>query len=253
MELRDDGLHLAPPWISPAAGRPDREVRRVITVQRRAAVAASTDPFRSSRTLILHGTSFVDSSPSPASLTVDGSATISTSQSRFGGSSISFLASPIGSVQFAAGTRLTFTGNFTIEAWVFFPSAPTNYAAIFEARSAASAEPYAVGLRNVSGLITPELYSGSAVIQATATIATNTWTHVAWVRSGSTLTSYVNKNAAGTATLSGTLGPSGSTITIGRLPFDNLNATFFLDELIVTKGVALTTAQFAFDAQVPDL
>ena len=35
MVFRNDGLRLPPPWISPAAGMPDREVRPVIIVQRR--------------------------------------------------------------------------------------------------------------------------------------------------------------------------------------------------------------------------
>jgi hypothetical protein len=34
MALRNDGLRLPPPWITPAAGKPDREVRQVIIVQR---------------------------------------------------------------------------------------------------------------------------------------------------------------------------------------------------------------------------
>lgn len=222
------------------------------------ASGATGDPFRSFRTLILHGngingsTNFVDSSPSPASITATGSAAISTAQSRFGGASISFIQTPIGSLSFTESARLSFPGDFNVETWVFFPSAPSVYAAIFEARTGNKAEPYALGFRNVSGSIVPELYTGALTFQATAGIAVNTWNHVAWVRSGSTMTTYVNKIPAGTVTLSGNLAPSNSTITIGRLPADNINATFFIDELIVTKGIALTPAQFAFDAPVLD-
>ena len=37
MASPNDGLRLSPPWISPAAGKPDREVQPVITVERRRA------------------------------------------------------------------------------------------------------------------------------------------------------------------------------------------------------------------------
>ena len=39
MASPNDGLRLPPPWISPAAGKPDREVQDVITVERREVVA----------------------------------------------------------------------------------------------------------------------------------------------------------------------------------------------------------------------
>ena len=39
MALPNDGLRLPPPWISPAAGKPDREVQQVIIVQRRKVAA----------------------------------------------------------------------------------------------------------------------------------------------------------------------------------------------------------------------
>lgn len=214
------------------------------------------DPYRAQRSLIIHAngangsTSVTDFSPSPATLTMSGSATISTSQSKFGGSSLSFLSSSAGSISFLAGSKLTFPSDFTIETWVYFPSVPSVYAAIFEARAAASAQQFALGFRTVSGVITPELYDGSNVLQQGA-VTTQAWAHVAWVRSGSTLGTYVNKTLAGTNTLSGTLAPTGNTVFIGRLPYDNLNATFFIDELIVTKA-ALTPSQFAFDSPALD-
>ena len=40
MASPNDGLRLPPPWISPAAGKPDREVQSVIIVERRKVVAA---------------------------------------------------------------------------------------------------------------------------------------------------------------------------------------------------------------------
>ena len=43
MASPNDGLRLAPSWITPAAGKPDREVRDVITVERRRVVTGSYD------------------------------------------------------------------------------------------------------------------------------------------------------------------------------------------------------------------
>lgn len=228
---------------------------KMLVVPRRRTVSVS-DPYRSLRRLIIHAdgsngsTSVVDTSPSPASLTVNGSATISTSQSRHGGSSLSFLSATAGSVSFTGSSRLQFTGDFTIEAWVFLPSVPAAFAALFEARSASLAQPYVVGFRNVSGLIRPEFYTGAVQIQH-GSLPINTWTHVAWVRSGTTLTTYINRTAVGSTTYAGSVTPAGSTVHIGRLPYDGINATFFADEIVVTAA-ALTPAEFAFDAPVPD-
>ena len=55
-----------------------------------------TDPYRSQVSLLLHGdgangsTTIVDSSPSPKTVTAVGNAQISTTQSKFGGSSLAF-------------------------------------------------------------------------------------------------------------------------------------------------------------------
>ena len=43
MASPNDGLRLPPPWISSAAGKPDREVRKVITVERRRVAVGGYD------------------------------------------------------------------------------------------------------------------------------------------------------------------------------------------------------------------
>ena len=45
MESRSNGPRLPPPWITPAAGRPDREVRPVITANRRKPPAGGGQPW----------------------------------------------------------------------------------------------------------------------------------------------------------------------------------------------------------------
>ena len=45
MESRNDGFRLPPPWISPATGKPNREVQPVITVNRRRPPAGGGQPW----------------------------------------------------------------------------------------------------------------------------------------------------------------------------------------------------------------
>ena len=103
---------------------------------------------------------------------------------------------------------ITFPGDFTFECWVYPTDTTITSWKIWDARSAGSTAASTIfGLvplaSPVSGSARMEYYNGTSYY-GTTTVFYNQWTHLAWVRSGSTLTFYVNGVAGGTATISGT-------------------------------------------------
>jgi hypothetical protein len=104
----------------------------------------------------------------------------------------------------SSSTNAAFTqaGDFTVESW-FRPTNVTGTHYLFTLGTEA-ANRYSVYL--VGTTVTSSLYGGSAVTY-TSTMPINTWAHIAVVRSGSTVTLYINGTAdATTDTQAGTIG-----------------------------------------------
>jgi len=107
----------------------------------------------------------------------------------------------------ATGTRGTFifTGDFTVEAW-FYPTNLTGTHTLFSLGTEATNR-YNLALNGAT--INSNLFGSSSVAYTTsgASLSTSTWYHIALVRSGSTVTVYVNGTAdATTDTQAGTIG-----------------------------------------------
>jgi hypothetical protein len=176
-----------------------------------------------------------------------GNAQISTTQSKFGGSSMLF----DGTGDWLIGQRnpdLSFgTGSFTMEGWAYVTSVDSTYRTILSIGS-----PVQIYARN--GTI--ECYFNDSDDTSTyivndlqgpaSSVAANTWFHFAVVRNGTTFTAYVNgvAGAAGTG-VSAAVFYSAQPIRIGvasdgsSLPF-----TGYIDDLRITKGYARYTTNF---------
>jgi hypothetical protein len=169
-----------------------------------------------------------------------GNAQVSTVQSKFGGSSLYFDGSTSNRVKPPASALFAFgTGNFTVEAWVYVTNMTTeNF--VFDTRSSSSTAGMGFSLEPNTGKLR---YSGNAnnVLTSTA-VSANTWTHVAWVRNGSTLTGYINGVSGGTASNSDNLTQTNG--EVGNVPFSAVGTNMYIDDLRVTKGVARYTANF---------
>jgi hypothetical protein len=138
------------------------------------------------------------------------------------------------------------TGDFTVECWVYITSVGT-YSGIIDTRATSSFDNLAFGVYNVSGTLRLDHVSSNSGARLTGTstsVSLNTWTHIAWTRSGSTIACFVDgvKDTT-TVTNSGNLDSTGSTAYIGRV-LDPVFLTGYIDDLRITKGVARYTANF---------
>ena len=109
------------------------------------------------------------------------------------------------------------TGNFTIECWVY----PTSFGAgnIYISNWVSASPTYTTGqwelqTDNSSGRLAfywaTSSSSVASVNSGTTYLVTNTWSHVAVVRNGTTISLYINGVSVGTATSSATIGAAGT-------------------------------------------
>lgn len=165
-----------------------------------------------------------------------GSAQISTAQSKFGGGSISFNGT--NSYLFSAASQVIALGggDWTVEAWVY----PTASAVqgIISFGSGATVQPYFY----LNGT-TPTILWNSINVATGPAVTLNTWNHVAFTRSGSTIRVFTN-GTSGTAVSPYTdVFTSGGT-NIGSSSLAAQLLSGYLDDLRVTKGYARYTSNF---------
>lgn len=182
-----------------------------------------------------------------------GNAQINTSVKKYGTGSIAF----DGAGDFLYGnnqpTVLMGLSNFTVEAWVNPNSFGATYNpiianAILNVSTAADLQ-YFLYLDG-TGKPTFKAYSGSTAytVASSSAISTGSWTFIAAVRNGSTLTLYVNGVSVATTSI-GTVSLNGSTLAILRCGAYQETGTFYylngyIDELRVTRGIARYTTNF---------
>jgi hypothetical protein len=170
-----------------------------------------------------------------------GNAQISTSVKKFGTGSLAFdgtgdwLAIP-------SNQNISFgTGNFTIEAWVYVPST-ASINPIICIGDDLNATGVLFYITNGAKLA---VFGGNAsIVAGTTNVSTNTWHHVAWVRSGSTNKIYLNGTSQGTATNS--VAWTGA-VRIGAELYNGLTGgqlNGYIDDLRITKGIDRYTANF---------
>ena len=132
------------------------------------------------------------------------------------------------------------TGDFTIEYWVYFNSL-SGTPVVFDMRSS-GADTMLSDYYNGSG--NPVLYYNSAnLLVSSGVVAVGSWNHIVWVRSGTTITSYVNGVARGTATSSANFGTTqpfriGANITPGAY------VNGYISNFRFVKGAAVYTSNF---------
>jgi Concanavalin A-like lectin/glucanases superfamily len=159
------------------------------------------------------------------------------------------------SILINGGTGFQFgSGNFTVEAWVYYTSTPSANNILFEIDNQASSDDYCAMKVATAG--SGQLYflasaSSSTWINTsttpTNTIVANQWYHIAAVRNGSTFTLYVNgtsqltySSASALAVYSGN-SYLGSGHGLGGLAY---YTTGYITGYRVVKGTAVYTSNF---------
>lgn len=205
--------------------------------------------------LLLHldgaegSTTFTDSSAYRYGITPDGNAAISTAESKFGGSSVYFSG---GNLTIPASEDFGFgQGDFTLEMWAR-PTAQTHNTLI-------NINDYTSGILWRGGVSSDQLYLNCNEScewrdwNPATHMPLNQWTHLALVRESGVVSLYVNGQSVLSWSRTQDLGSSAS-VMLGASSHNTGEVfTGYMDEVRITKGQALYTANFtpssvAFDS-----
>lgn len=228
------------------------------------------DPYATNVSLLLKGdgvnnsTSIIDSSKYASNVTVNGNVSISTAQSKHGGSSIYFDGN--GDYLSLSSSQIydVGSGDFTIEAWINPAIVPENtLKSLFGKRPTQ----YTNGTDTIGWMFARihymngkyRLISAGTIIgngwnyggSSGYIINPNTWTHIAFVKQYSTLTAYIN----GIAAYGNTIAPgqpnglffNNQPLVIGSTATENPGTSGYagyIDNFRFTKGVARYTSNF---------
>lgn len=189
---------------------------------------------------------FIDSSTNNLSITRNGNATQG-SVSPYSANWSNYFDGVGDFLSISDNTAFDFgSGDFTIEAWIYLTAYnPTFASQIFGAHNYGTSADYIFQI-NTTGKLSFQIGSGSPIVVSTSSVSLNTWTHVAIVRSGTSLTPYINGvNAGGGATSSSSV-DAGRNLTIGSDATGNTGASLsgYISNLRVVKGTAVYTSAF---------
>ena len=169
-----------------------------------------------------------------------GNAQISTTQSKFGGSSMYFDGSGDGLVGPSTQLASFGTGDFTVESWVYLTTISGADRYLFTTGNGID-----TSLRvylNSTGRVA--VYTSfTLVLTSTNPLVVNTWTHVAVCRYNGTLAIYINGVQNGTASYSTAINCNGN-ISVGSDNNGGSSMIGYLNDFRVTKGIARYTSNF---------
>jgi len=203
--------------------------------------------------LLLHfngtsgSTTITDSSYSLHAITANGTAQISTASPKFGSGSLyldgsGHLTSPYNGDFYFGGD------DFTIDFWIKRAD-QSGFRSILTNQNSGGYWGFAIDLTGSSQIRINNWNGQSAdfdIYSPSITLNTGQWYHLAFVRSGSTITIYVDGTSVATGSCSGLLGTTSSELKIGSR-YDNYPSFKFygyLDEIRISKGIALWTSNF---------
>lgn len=202
--------------------------------------------------LLLHcdgtdgSTTFTDNSPTPKTVTANGNAHIEVDQAIFGTASGAFdgsgdYLSLADSADWDYGT-----GDFTIETWYRFITAPVSAETQFLYNQRVDGTNFIQLNFSATKIAVSVLSGGSSILtfDGGVTHDNTTWNHAAFVRYGNVFTVYKNGTSVGSQTANITMPNLAAALDIGRWSGAGLYFNGYLDEIRITKGLARYTANF---------
>jgi hypothetical protein len=143
----------------------------------------------------------------------------------------------------ATSSSFAFPGDFTVEFWVN-PTSFNQYGCMLDTRTVNSnATGFYIRSQSVFSSGQWQVSNGTAsfTINASTNLTANTWQHIALVRSGTTLTLYLNGFSVGSATVAQNFSDGGLRIFNA---IDNYYFPGYISNLRLVKGTAVYTAAF---------
>lgn len=201
-------------------------------------------------------TNFTDSSGTPKTVTRNGSPTISTSQSKFGGSSGLFSGSSE-YLTISDSAMDVASGDFTIECWIYLLSLQSGIRTLWAHRTNGDAVGGAA-LTHSSGSIRLYLAGNGAAWQTTdfspgLTMSATTWHHVALVRDGNTVRTFLDGTAGTTTTVTGgAIYTSGSFSLMAGSAAGTQEVNAHIDDFRLTKSARYTASFTPATSAFPD-
>ena len=209
---------------------------------------AGQDPYVSGVNLLFDGESLVDKSAKTQSFTNNSSVTVSTTQKKFGNSSLYFSGRTAdgGSnsyLSFAANSDFGFgSGDWTVETWFYKTTPLASLDVLFDNRVGAGTNVSGVALYVQAGVVKT---GNNAERLAGATIATGVWNHLMISRSGNNI--YLGVNGTVVSAAFSTTLHSAPQLYIGNSVVSEY-AGGYMDDYRVTKGFARYTANYTVPA-----
>jgi hypothetical protein len=223
------------------------------------------DPYFSSVSVLINAntgangsTTFYDSSSNGRTVTNNvgsSSVTVSTANVRYGSGSITTGTGYL-TMTPTSTTTIGLSNNFTIEFW-FLPNGVqgswVGFCGNYMDAGYGSRSSWAIGYDgNGTGISCSCAFgtsAGSYVGTSTATVTNNVWHHLAFVRSGSVFTMYIDGISISSFTDSRAIYDGGSNLEIGSYIQGGYRFNGWMDDFRITKGVARYTA--AFNTSLP--
>jgi hypothetical protein len=213
----------------------------------------SNDPYFMYNTLLLPGngannatnSTFVDTSTNNFPITRYGNTTQGTF-TPFGGNWSNYFNGSTDYLKTPTNTAFTFgTGDLTLECWIFQTATSTSaYKVLFADNVYGGAGGYTLySYNNALNLWKGGSPSQIEIIAPAGTITLNSWTHVAWTRSGSSNRLFINGTQVG-ATTSDSTNYTGTISYIGASVAATLFFPGYISNARILKGTALYTTNF---------
>ena len=221
---------------------------RISNIARTAAVPTAPLSSDANTTLLLN---FVNAGIPDSAMINDletvGNAQVSTSVKKYGTGSLAFDGT--GDWLAAQGFKAPLAdlaGDFTVEAWIY-PATVTGFHGIIAFTDSGGWNGWQFA--QSGSTIYFEFLNGSGgaggAYSSSGALTINTWQHVAAVRSGSTITIYVNGSSVATGTYSSYTTGASSYVGVGTDRTKNSNwFNGYIDDLRITKGLARYTTTF---------